>query len=300
MKTLLDVSRFSEKEARKYLENVRWPDGPICPHCESNKIYVFKGKAHRDGLYKCGDCRKQFTVTVNTIMHGSHLTLRQWVLAFHLIASSKKGISALQLQRNLGLGSYKSAWHLAHRIRLAMTQEPLKNFLEGDVEVDETYVGGKGRGKRGRGSEKKTPVLALVERGGNIVSKPIERVDSKTLKKAIRDVVKKTSTIFTDEWRSYWGIGKEFDGGHQVIRHKAKEYVRGRVHTNTAESYFSLLKRGINGIFHHVSKQHLLRYCDEFAFRWNTRKMSDGERVQSIINRIGGKRLSYKPIKGLY
>jgi transposase-like protein len=238
-------------------------------------------------------------------MQGSHISLRQWLIAFHLMMSSKKGVSALQLQRNLGLGSYKSAWHLAHRIRLSLSTQPVKNLLKGTVEVDETYVGGKPRKenkgsepkkhKRGRGTDK-VPVLALVERRGNVFSKPIENVKAKTLKGSIRTLVHKDSTIMTDEWKSYTGIGKEFTGGHETINHGEGEFSRGYVYTNTAESYFALLKRGVMGIFHHVSKHHLHRYCDEFSFRWNYRKVNDGERTVAAIKGSKGKRLSYKTI----
>jgi len=239
---------------------------------------------------------KQFTVTVDTVMHGSHIPLRQWLIAFHLMTSSKKGVSALQLKRNLGLGSYKTAWHLAHRIRYAMREGGICAPLKGTVEVDETYLGGKTRkGIKGRGSERKTPVVALVERNGRVRSKPVAKVNAKNLKGAIREYVHRDSRIITDEWRAYIGIGFEFRGGHEVVNHGSGEYSRGDVFTNTAESYFALLKRGVTGIFHHVSKEHLHRYCDEFSFRWNYRKIDDGQRTAQVIRDTAGKRLSYKP-----
>lgn len=304
---LSEASAMTEEEAREYIESIIWPNGPMCPHCGSNRAWQVKSKAARHGVYKCAECGEQFTVTVGTIMHGSHITLRQWVIAFHMMTSSKKGVSALQIQRNLGLGSYRSAWHLAHRIRLAMNTSTFKSFLKGTVEVDETYVGGKPRkgskgnsepkSKRGRGA-KKTPVLALVERNGDVFSKPIERVNAKTLKRAIREVCHKDCCIMTDEWPAYTGIGNEFNGGHEVVRHNSREYVRGNASTNTVESYFALLKRGIHGAFHHVSKSHLHRYCDEFSFRWNNRKVDDAKRVIIAIRNSEGKRLSYKPLVG--
>jgi len=296
---LAELTALTEDQAREYIEQIRWPDGPVCPHCGGTKtggIAPNKDKKVRAGLYTCLSCMKQFTVTVDTVMADSHIPLRKWLIAFHLMTSSKKGASALQLQRNLGLGSYKSAWHLAHRIRLAMREGSICAPLQGVVEVDETYVGGKTReGKRGRGSERKTPVVALVERDGRVRSKPVERVNGKTLKAAIRENVHKDSTIMTDEWGAYFGIGKEFNGGHEVVRHGKKEYVRGDAYTNTVESYFALLKRGVMGIFHHVSKHHLHRYCDEFSFRWNYRKVDDGERTVEAIKGVTGKRLTYKP-----
>ena len=298
----IDVGRLTEDEARGMLEHIRWAKGIVCPHCESTNIVRIEGKATkvRDGLLRCKECRKQFTVTVGTVMERSHITLRQWVQAFYSMCSHKKGVSALQLQRNLGLGSYRSAWHLAHRIRAAMAGKTLTGMLHGEVQVDETYIGGKPRfningkpNKRGRGT-KKTPVMVLVERNGEAVSKPIERVDGDTLKSAIREVVGQQSTIMTDDSNCYRGIGREFAGGHQFVNHSTGEYARGDVTTNTAESYFALLKRGVQGTFHHISKQHISRYCDEFCFRWNHRTVNDGERAEAAIMGADGKRLTYK------
>lgn len=299
----IDVCRLTEDEARVILENIRWNGKPKCPHCGSFNVTRLKSdvsKSTRDGLLQCNtaECRGQFTVLKGTVMEDSHITLRQWLQAFYSMCSHKKGVSALQLQRNLGLGSYHSAWRLAHRVRLAMKELPLAGLLKGVVEVDETYVGGKPRkgtgkiSKRGRGTEK-APVMALIERNGKSVSMPIEKVNAKTLKTAIREMVDKNSTIMTDEWKSYTGIGKEFVGGHGVINHGLGQYVNGDISTNTAESYFALLKRGVNGTFHHISRQHLFRYCDEFSFRWNNRKVTDGERTTQAIKGIEGKRLIY-------
>lgn len=298
---LAEVTVMDEYQARKYIEAVVWPNGPVCPHCGETKVWSIKEETARAGVYECSKCGKQFTVTVGTIMESSHISLRQWLIAFHLMTSSKKGVSALQLQRNLGLGSYKSAWFMAHRIRHAMKDAPLQLLLKGIVEVDETYVGGKPprdnekKNKRGRGTDK-APVVALVERNGKSYSKPVENVNAKTLKGAIRDTVDKDSTIMTDEWKSYIGIGKEFAGGHGVVKHSEGEFRRGNIHTNTAESYFALLKRGVMGIFHHVSKHQLHRYCDEFSFRWNYRKVCDGERAIAVVRGIKGKRLSYRKL----
>jgi len=301
----IDVGRLTEDEARMMLEQIRWPEGSVCPVCQSKDITRIEARSEkvRDGLLQCRDCYKQFTVTLGTVMQGSHITLRQWVQAFHSMSAHKKGVSALQLQRDLGLHSYNSAWHLAHRIRLAMQTDPIASALKGVVEVDETYVGGKPRKgdgkehKRGRGTSK-APVMVLVERKGQAVSKPIERVNAETLKGAIREMVDKKSTIMTDEWESYQGIGSEFQGGHQTVKHNENEFVRGNVHTNTAESYFALLKRGVHGTFHHISKTHLKRYCDEFSFRWNHRKVADGERATEAIKGMVGKSLSYKNLVG--
>ncbi len=188
MMTLAKATELTEEEARAYLESLRWPTGPICPFCKSEGAKKLMGKSTRPGVYKCKTkgCRKQFTVTVGTIFEDSHIPVRKWVLAFHLICGAKKGISACQLQRHLGLGSYKSAWHMAHRIRYAMSQEPLKSKLRGKVEVDETYIGGKSKGQVGRPSPiKKTPVVALVQRGGRAYAVPVERCGSRELKSLI-------------------------------------------------------------------------------------------------------------------
>ncbi len=300
---LAEISEFTEEQAREYLESVLWPDGPVCPHCQSKNGVRLNGKATRPGLCKCRDCRKQFTVTMGTIFEDSHIPLRKWLLAFHLMCSSKKGISAKQLQRNLGLKSYQSAWHLSHRIRLAMNRNGVAALLNGAVEVDETYIGGKpqsgtGYHKPGRGTAK-SPVLALVERQGDIRVRAISNVTGRTLKGAIRESVDKGATVYTDEWPSYRGIGKEFEGGHRVVNHGIKEYVSGDANTNTAESFFALLKRGVHGTFHHVSRRHLHRYCDEFGFRWGSRKVTDGERTALALAQSTGKRLMYKNVRGV-
>lgn len=298
----IDIGRLKENQARKILEGIRWKDGVTCPHCGSKDVTRLKSdknKKTRDGVIQCNDCRKQFTVTTGTVMHGSHITLRQWVQAFYSVCTHKKGVSALQLQRNLGLGSYRSAWYLAHRIRLAMQEFVIPGALNGTVEVDETYIGGKPRKtenknhKRGRGTDK-APVMVLVERNGRSVSRPVENVTGETLKSAIRETVDKKSVIMTDEWKSYRGIGKDFDGGHYVVNHGAGVYAVAIINTNTAESYFAILKRGIHGTFHHISKKHLFRYCDEFSFRWNHRNERDGAMAIVAIEGAPGKRMRYK------
>lgn len=289
-----DASKLTEDEARQYLERIRWPNGPVCPKCgEEGNAVKLQGERHRAGLYQCRGCRGQFSVTVGTIMERSHITPRQWVMAFHLMCASKKGVSALQLQRMLGLGSYKSAWHMAHRIRLAMREEPVRSLL-GNVEVDETYVGGKPRNrgshnmkKRGRGTDK-TPVLALIERDGRARAYRLDTVTAKNVGEAIFRDVDPSATLMTDELPTYKAIGKRFHD------HQKGEYARGNAHVNCAESYFSLLKPGLHGSFHHVSKKHLNRYLDEFSFRWTHRKAKDGERSEAAIRAAEGKRLLYQ------
>ncbi len=296
---LTQISSLTESEAREYLERLRWHNGVHCAHCNSVEITKLSGKAHREGTYQCNGCREQFSVTVHTIMEDSHIPLKKWIMAFHLMCSNKKGISSLQLQRDLGLGSYRTALFMTHRIRLAMSKDScVKDKLKGIVEVDETYIGGKPRkgedkeNKRGRGT-KKTPVMVLVERDGDAKAKPMKRLSAKELKSEIRENVDLASRIITDDFKSYRGLRKEFSGGHVVIKHSEGEYSRDGINTNTAESFFALIKRGHYGIFHHLSKQHLHRYSDEFAFRWNHRKISDGERREIAIKQASGKRLVY-------
>lgn len=302
---LSQISKLTEEAAREKLEAIRWANGVVCPHCGRVDGHTkLQGKKHRPGVWKCNDgCAKQFSVTVGTVMEGSHLPIRTWLMAFAILCSAKKGVSALQLQRQLGLGSYRTAWHLCHRIRWAMSQNPLKGLLEGIVMVDETYVGGKPRHHRGEVLKKgpsgnKQPVVALVERGGRVRSWPIADVTAKTLQDAIRDNVAKSAAIQTDQLPGYKGIGKHFAGGHETVNHAKMEYVRGDVSTNEIESYFALLKRGITGSFHSVSRAHLHRYCDEFSFRWNERFVTDGERTFKALSLIEGARLMYKqPIR---
>lgn len=298
--TYKNLAGLSDSEARKLLESIRWPDGPVCPHCGHTEYYVLKPRsdsksACREGLYKCKhkECRKQYTVTVNTIFHRSHIKLGTWLAVIHLMCASKKGVSAHQVHRLFGV-TYKTAFFMLHRVRFAMTQEPLAQKLTGIIECDETYVGGKNkRGKRGRGAEGKTPVFSLVERDGRIKSQSVANVTAKNLKSIIFANVDGNATICTDEFPSYKGLDFYFSG-HDIVNHRSKEYVRGTVHTNTVEGYFSLLKRGINGTFHHVSPRLLNLYLNEFDFRYNNRKVTDYERTLALLQATEGKRLMYR------
>jgi transposase-like protein len=295
-----ELPELTEQEARSHLESLLWPNGPVCAHCGATNVYRMRGLTVRAGLHRCRSCKKTFTVTVGTIFEDSHIPLSKWIKAFHLMCSSKKGISALQLQRNLGLGSYRTAWFMCHRVRLAMKAEPMAGMLKGTVEVDEAYIGGKprkgtGLHKRGRGTSK-APVVVLVERGGKAHSQPVENVDGFNLKRVIREMVDKSATICTDELGVYNRIGEHFAGGHHIVNHGRGEFVRGSASTNTAESYFAILKRGIMGTFHRISKRHLHRYCDEFAFRWNIRELPDSERREIALGQTVGKRLVYKEL----
>jgi transposase-like protein len=295
---------MTEGQARQYIESMRWPDGPVCPHCKGNNVYRMNGDSIRDGLFACRECRGHFTVTVGTVMEDSHLPLSTWVRAFHLMSTSKKGMSALQLQRNLGLGSYRTAWHLAHRIREAMRCEPVKGMLKGDVQIDETYVGASRNGRRLRGGEEpvrkrgrgttKIPVVALIETGGSAYSQPVKIVNAKTLGTLMKKIVDRSARIVTDEFRGYVPPAKNF-ADHSTVNHSIDQYVNpDGFHVNTAEAYFALLKRGVHGTFHHVSAKHLHRYCDEFSFRWNGRTLEDVERRNAAVKGAEGKRLMYR------
>jgi len=292
---------YNDDKAREALEAVRWPDGPICPQCgnaDPEKIASGKGKAHRPGLYYCAACNGQFTVTVGTVMERSKIPLSKWLLAMHLMGASKKGMSALQLSRMLGI-TYKSAWFMAHRIREAMTPTT-RGPIGGQnkvVESDETLIGGKAKNRAYAKKEpKKHTVLALVDRDGHSYSFHIANVKAKTLRETIVRVADRRSHLMTDELASYIRIGREFSG-HGTVNHAANEYVRlgGFVHVNTAESRFSLMKRAVFGTHHSVSEAHLSRYLAEWDFKFNTRKITDGERAALIAKGIEGKRLTYRP-----
>lgn len=277
-------------------------------HCGNNdqaKIWSIKAngeKKVRHGLRQCAICKKQFRVTVGTIFEDSHIPLNVWLAAWYLICGAKKGMSALQLKRHLwgdNKGSYKTAWFMAHRIRHAMQDKVFTEKLSGVVEVDETYVGGKaiGRGYQRR-MENKTPVVTMVERGGKKRSVVIERVSGKTITPLIVKNVANNAVLVTDESSAYNNMHHVYD--HREVKHMAKEYARKEkgivVHTNTVEGSFALLKRGIVGSFHHVSRKHLPLYIAEFDFRWNHRKATDGERTVTGLRKAEGKRLTMNRI----
>ena len=286
----------NDRAARKHLESLLWPDGPNCPRCGvmDDRITKLKGKSTRPGVYKCKDCRKPFTVTVGTVMERSKIPLCKWVFAAQLMASSKKGMSAHQLHRMIGT-TYETAWFLFHRLREA-AWDPKRGPIGGEnkvVEADETYIGGKAKNKAFGPPPKKHPVFALVERDGEVRSFHVTNVNSKTLRPIIVETASRKSYLMTDESNVYPKIGKEFSG-HGTVNHSAKEYVRGSFwYTNTVESYFALLKRGVYGNFHSISEAHLHRYLSEFDFKYNTRAMSDAERGDELLKGAKGKRLIY-------
>ena len=299
MPSHLDNPIFHDDEAaRAWFEARIWPDGPFCPHCGSTTVTRLHGKAHRHGLFQCNDCREQFTVTVNTVCERSKIPLHKWCMAIYLLNSSKKGMSALQMHRMMG-GSYKTAWFMMHRIREAMREGKLPGGLGGQnkvVEADETYVGGKARNRKNK-VPAKTAVLSLVERDGKVRSFPIGNVTATTLRPIIVSHVSRASYLMTDESTVYPAIGREF-AGHGTVNHSAEEYVRAHFwHTNTVEGYFSILKRGIVGVYHWVSEAHLHRYAAEFDFRYNHRVAlgyTDMQRTEVAAAGIYGKRLTYR------
>lgn len=286
-----------ENAAREHLESILWPNGPACPRCgvTEDRITKLQGKSTRPGVYKCKDCRKPFSVTVGTVMERSHIPLTKWVLAAQLMASSKKGMSAHQLHRMLGT-TYETAWFLAHRLRECMTNKNPGGIGGANkvVEADETYIGGKARNKAFGPPPKKMAVVTLVERDGEARSTHVANVTAKTLRPVIVKHADRKSHLMTDESRVYPQIGEEF-AGHSTVNHSADEYVRkgGFVHSNTVESYFAILKRGVYGSFHSISEAHLPRYLAEFDFRYNHRKASDAERAEATLKGAAGKRLTY-------
>jgi len=306
----IPLACVDETAAVEFIEKRRWADCPACPHCGSVNVYQMKdaatGARNKRFLWRCHDCKKQSTVRVGTVFEDSRIPLRFWCYGFWAACSSKKGVSALQIKRQTGL-SYKSALFLLHRIRWAMADDhstPPK--LSGTVEADETYVGGKVRrpnyaspakhGNVGRSVKSKTPVFAVVERGGNVRTRVMPEVTSENLRAALRENVDPSARLITDEWRGYRRVGREFRK-HDTVNHSLNEYVcvRDRTkHTNTIEGFFSILKRGIHGVYHNVSRKHLHRYCSEFEFRYNTRHVDDGERTAMAIKKADGKRLMYR------
>ncbi len=298
---ITNMPQFQDEDvARKVLEEMRWPNGVVCVHCGGvDRISKLIGEQYRPGLYRCGDCRNQFTVTVGTVFERSKIKLNVWLYAVHLMSASKKGISSLQLQRMLGV-QYKTAWFLTHRIREAMSdnQEGLLGSGGGTVEADETYWGNSKRSKigrkyKGRGGDHKEKIVSLVERNGRVRSFHVQAVNGATLREALTKNIAKDAHLMTDELSAYKAVGREF-ASHEVVKHSAKEYSRGKAHTNTVEGYFSLLKRGLIGTFHHVGAQHLSRYVNEFDFRYNHRKVDDFERASFALRGAFGKRLTYR------
>jgi len=299
-----------ETKACEHLEALRWPDGAYCPRCGGFEVVKLGGKAADLGQYNCRDCRKKFTVTVGTVFERSHIPLTKWLLGFQLMTSSKKGMSAHQLHRMLDV-TYKTAWFMAHRIREAMAPgKDQKGPLGGKgkyVEADTTYIGGKEKNKhvgklnsKNIGGMGKQIVHALVERGGCVRSDHIANISGKTLRPVVMTQVDRKSTLMTDTAGGCMKMGKEF-ARHEMVDHGTLEYVRGDAHSNTVEGYFSILKRGVTGVYHHVSEAQLKRYLAEFDFCYNERAalgVSDKEHCDKALQGITGKRLTYRSPNG--
>lgn len=309
--TALNAPYFhDDAEARKYLESVRWPNGPVCPHCKSTGEHSAiegkggeKGKKARPGLYMCQDCRSQFTVTVGTVFERSKIPLSKWLLAAYLLCSSKKGISAHQLHRTLGV-TYKTAWFLAHRIRHAMADTGSGGLMGsggGVVEADETYIGRKPGRKMKAGRGHKNTVFGLVERGGKIRTRHITGKEFAGIKRTMVQSIAKDANLMTDEARMYVNLGKRY-ASHQKVNHSQKEYAREgengqTVSTNTIEGAFSIFKRGMIGTYQHCAPKHLHRYLAEFDWRYNHRVavgLNDQARLVNALKAIEGRRLTYQ------
>ena len=309
MNTFTEPFFQNAPDARSMIESIRWPNGPVCHHCgETERRYATK----KEGRWRCGkpECRKDFTVTTGTVMESSHIPLNQWLLAFYLLSSSKKGISSHQLMRSLGC-TYKSAWFLTMRIREAMKGGGFLSPMGGAgqiVEADETYHGKRETpivrnkylppptksGKAG-GAQKRT-IVSLVERGGSVRSFHVAATDKFTVAKIVRDNVAKESRLHTDESRLYTEVGTEF-ATHETVNHSKKEYARGDVNVNSAEGFFGLFKRGFNGIYQHCAEKHLHRYLAEYDFRYNHRialGIDDMGRTLAAVKGAEGKRLTYR------
>jgi transposase-like protein len=306
---VLNQPHFQDADkAREYLEALRWAKGVTCPHCGSvsGKHYQLQGKAHRPGLWKCSDCRLQFSVTVGTVFESSKVKLHLWLQVAYLMSASKKGISAKQIERMLGV-TYKTAWFMCHRVREAMREE-IVGQLGGEgkvVEADETYYS-----REDNSSKKKRPlkpgvalveankIVSLVERGGKVRSFHVSDVTGQNLKAVLEDQIHRESHLMTDSSPRYNVVKRAPNfAAYDQVNHSKDEYVRGVAHTNTVEGFFSIMKRGLNGIYHHVSSQHLHRYCNEFDFRYNQRQalgVDDVQRSRAVLKGIEGKRLTYR------
>jgi transposase-like protein len=324
LRTLADRVH-DETDAYLLLEELRWDGTPVCPHCGHDKAYFLtpkNGTTRATGpnrtmsvrrVWKCAKCRKQFSVLTGTIMHGTKVPLRTWLTVLVQASSAKNGISAREVERMHGV-TPETAWHLLHRIREAMKRDPLIGMLSGTIEVDETYIGGSAKNRHRQGKQfktddptrlvawtpddSKTPVVTLVNREtGEARSTVMRRVNGTNIAQYLKAQMEASSDLVTDSARVYDQIGQTFPS-HQSVNHSEHEYVRGNVHTNTVEGFFSQMKRSIDGTHHHVSADHLHRYVAEFDFRYSTRKMTDSDRALRIIEQGNGRRLPYRPLTG--
>lgn len=307
-----------EASAWDLLERLRWPNGEVvCPHCgiidpkhyfiaaRSGERTTKNGTTTYRRLWKCRDCKKQFSVLVGTIFESSKVPVSKWLLAMWMFNAGKNGVSALELQRQLGI-AYQTAWFMAHRLREAATREPLSTLLTGTIVADETWVGGAPKNRHAnrrigskQGLTDKTPVVALVHKEtGTVRTRVVANVNGENLRKVLEATCVPAEThLHTDSSNVYTKVGPEF-ASHGAVNHSIGEYVRDGISTNEAESFFAQFKRSLDGTHHNVSREHLHRYASEFEFRWNTRKLSDSERVQAMVDASVGKRLVYRPLTG--
>jgi len=300
-KNLLDLSEHfpTEIDCIEFLAKSRWGDMPVCPHCGSvRKIY----KMDNGKLFKCADCRRQFSVRIGTIFEDSALPLRKWFMAIYLLMAHKKGISSVQLGKDISV-TQRTAWFMLHRIRHAIRIKSFEKKLTGTIEADETYIGGKESNKhldkktentQGRSTKTKTAVFGICQRNGIVAAETVENLNQETVQSILMEQV--SANIVTYEFNSYNGLDKHFKS-HDRINHGLKEYVRGNIHTNGIESFWAILKRGIFGIYHSVSKKHLNNYVDEFEYRFNTRNIKDSQRFNKVLMHLNG-RLTYKSLIG--
>jgi len=302
--SILNAPHFQDEQAAyAFVEGKLWPNGPVCFHCKSGeRVGKMAGKTTRVGLYKCYACRKPFTVKLGTIFEASHVEMKLWLQAIHLICSSKKGISSNQLHRTLGV-TLKTAWFMSHRIREAMRSGSFAPMggAGSVVEADETFIGTKAGMKKARGGyHHKRAVLALVERGGSARTFHVDRAIAREVAPIVRQNIDRETTLMTDESPIYIKMGRSFEA-HNVVIHSLNEYVRGDAHTNTVEGYFSIFKRGFKGIYQHCGEKHLHRYLAEYDFRYNNRVrlgVDDVERASRALAGAVGKRLTYRTTRG--
>lgn len=298
VKSFIDLMKsfYDEKSCREFLEDIKWRGEPICPHCncQTKEHYKLKSNGEFKGLYKCKRCKKRFTVTIGTVFEGSHVPLKKWFYALYIFLAHKKGISSIQLSKDIDV-TQKTAWFMLERIRHNLKDKLVVQFND-MTQVDETYVGGKNKGRvknaQGRSLKVKTPVVGLLS-NGMAYTAVVPNTGGKVLKTIINTLVKEGSTVITDGWKGYTGISKNYI--HKVVEHSTGEYVKDGFHTNSIEGFWSHLKRGILGIYHKVSPKHLDKYCDEFAFRYNTRGLTDVERF-TYFTMSAYKRLKYQSL----
>ncbi len=290
-----------EKSCREYLEASRWDKTPVCPKCGSESHYKLNTGGEFQGLHKCAGCNKRYTAKIGTIFENSHIPLRKWFIAIFIFSSHKRGISSHQLAKDLNI-TQKSAWFLLNRIRLVFQEKENVTGLKGVSGVDETFVGGKNKNRhkskkvafsQGRSYKDKTPVFGLIN-NGKVFTRVVPDTKAKTLKPIIKEMVEKGSILVTDDWLAYRGMNSDYD--HKVVDHAGRQYSNDGFSTNNVENFWSHLKRGIYGTYYKVSAKHLHRYCDEYSYRFNTRKIKESVRFNHVLDQSKGLKLTYKEL----